>query len=182
MPAPGKKPVLILTGAPGAGKTTAAGLLAVSSERAVHLESDAFFHVIRSGYIEPWKPEAHKQNMVVMRIVAEAAARYAEASYFTIVEGIISPGWFFEPLRDSLRGAGHPVAYAVLRPSLAACISRTRGREAGRLADAAIVERLWHDFADLGRLERHAIDSEAKSAGEIADLLAQRLKDGLLVT
>ena len=66
-------PVLILTGAPGAGKTAVARLLASRSERAAHVESDSFFHFIQSGYIEPWKPESHEQNTVVMRIVAEAA-------------------------------------------------------------------------------------------------------------
>src|SRR6266536_2695847 len=103
MHSPGRDPVLILTGAPGSGKTTTARLLADRSERAVHVESDSFFHFIRSGYIEPWTPESHEQNRVVMRIVAEAAAGYAEAGYFTIIDGIISPRWFFEPLRDSVR-------------------------------------------------------------------------------
>jgi adenylate kinase family enzyme len=74
MGSPATDRVLIVPGAPGAGKTTVARLLAARSERAVHLESDAFFHFIRSGYVEPWKPEAHAQNTTVMRIVAATAA------------------------------------------------------------------------------------------------------------
>ena len=73
--------VLILSGPPGSGKTTVAGLLAARRERAVHLESDSFFHFIVSGYIEPWKPESHEQNEAVMAAVGEAAARYARARY-----------------------------------------------------------------------------------------------------
>jgi predicted kinase len=173
-------PVLILTGAPGAGKTTTARILAASAERAVHLESDAFFGFIQTGYVEPWKPESHEQNTVVMRIVGEAAAAYANAGYFTIVDGIVSPRWFFEPLRDSLRDAGHPVAYAVLRPPLAICRSRAVMGESGQLADAAVVGQLWEEFADLGSLERHVIDSETESAAEVAAMLIQRLRDGQL--
>jgi adenylylsulfate kinase-like enzyme len=86
-------PILILAGPPGVGKTTTARLLAAGSERAVHLESDLFFHFIRAGYVEPWKAESHEQNTIVMRIVAAAAAGYADAGYFTIVDGIISPRW-----------------------------------------------------------------------------------------
>jgi hypothetical protein len=98
-----ENPVLILAGVPGSGKTTVAGLLAAKSPRAVHLESDRFFQVIQAGDIEPRRREAQEQNTTVMRIVAQAAAGYADAGYFTIVDGIVIPGWFFELLREWLR-------------------------------------------------------------------------------
>ncbi len=173
-------PILILTGPPGAGKTATARLLAAGFERGVHLESDLFFHFIRAGYVEPWRPESHEQNMIVMRIVAAAAVSYADAGYFTIVDGIISPHWFFEPLRDALQTAGHAVAYCVLRAPLALCISRAASREANRIADVSVIERLWRDFADLGSLEGHAVDSGAKSAEDVAEEARRRLRAGLL--
>jgi len=74
---------LILTGAPSVGKTTVARRVAARSHRAVHLESDHFFHFIRSGYVEPWRPESNEQqNRTVMRIVPDAAATYAAAGTF----------------------------------------------------------------------------------------------------
>jgi tRNA uridine 5-carbamoylmethylation protein Kti12 len=174
------EPVLILTGPPGAGKTTTADLLAVRSDRAVHLESDSFFHFIRTGYVEPWKPESHEQNTTVMQIVAAAAAAYAAAGYFTIVDGIISPRWFFAPLRDALKAAGHTVAYAVLDAPLDVCVTRATTRQSSRIADASVVERLWREFADLGPLKHHAIDANAKPTELIADDLTRRLRDRLL--
>ena len=167
---------MIVTGPPGAGKTTTSRLLAEASERAVHLESDRFFRFIASGYVEPWRPESHAQNTVVMGIVARAAAGYADAGFFTIVEGIISPRWFFEPLRDHLREAGHSVGYAILRPSLDVCLRRAGGRASGRLGEPGVIERLWHEFAELGALERHVINTEDQTAERTAEALGQRLR------
>src|SRR5947209_260448 len=96
------EPVLILTGAPGAGKTTVAKALISRYERAVHLECDRFFHLVAAGYVEPWRPESHAQNEVVMSIVARAAVSFADAQYFTVIDGIVSPRWFLGPLRDAL--------------------------------------------------------------------------------
>ena len=180
MNAASENPVLILTGAPGSGKTTVAGLLATKSQHAVHIESDRFFHFIQAGYIEPWRPESHEQNTTVMRVVAQAAAGYANAGYFTIIDGIILPEWFLQPFRDSLGTAGHRVAYAVLRAPLAVCVERAAGRASSRLSNAAVIERLWHDFANLGRLEAHVIDSGTQDAARTADVLAERLRGGLL--
>jgi predicted kinase len=175
-----KNPILIVTGPPGVGKTTTAGILAARSSRAVHLEADAFFRFISSGYVEPWKRESHEQNEIVMRIVARAAAGYAEAGYFTIVDGIVIPGWFFEPLRDALHEAGHPVAYAILRAPLSVCAGRVHDREGGPLVDSAAIEQLWKRFADLDDLERNVVDLEDKTRAEAADLLERRLAAGTL--
>lgn len=177
----GESPVLILTGAPGVGKTTTARTLAARFDRAVHLQADVFFDFIRSGFVEPWKPESREQNEVVMGIVADKAAAYAAAGYFTILDGIVLPAWFLEPVRDSLRRAGHSVAYAILRAPLADCVSRAGGRAAQPLSDPAVVERLWHDLGDLGALEQNAIDVGARSPDEAATLVAERLRDGSLM-
>jgi predicted kinase len=143
-----KAPILILTGPPGVGKTTTAEILAARWPRSVHMESDVFFRFIRTDYVEPWKPESHEQNRVVMDVVADAAAGYAAAGYRTIVDGIVIPGWFLEPVRDRLHRDGHSVAYAVLRASRAACTARVQSREGLPPVDSRAIARLWDSFAD----------------------------------
>jgi tRNA uridine 5-carbamoylmethylation protein Kti12 len=173
-------PVVIISGPPGVGKTTVAANLAERFDRAVHLEADAFFGFIRAGYAEPWKPESHAQNEVVMSIVAQVAVGYAAGGYLTIVDGIVIPGWFLEPLCDAIRDAGHPVAYAVLRAPLSVCVERAANREDRPFLDGVVIERLWRSFAELGELEPNAVDVEEESPGEIADVLAARAADGSL--
>jgi tRNA uridine 5-carbamoylmethylation protein Kti12 len=170
-------PVLLLTGPPGAGKTTTARVLAERSDRAAHIESDLFFGFIASGYVEPWKRESHGQNEVVMRAVAETAATYAAAGYFTIVDGIILPAWFLRPIADELGRAGQSVAYVVLRAPLDECVERVRNRE-GLLGEPGVVERLWNDFSDLGELEAHAVEVNEGSPEDAADRIEEGLRAG----
>jgi predicted kinase len=178
MSAPSDTPVLILTGPPGAGKTTTAAILAERRGPAVHLEADTFFRFISSGYIEPWRAESHDQNRLVMGIVAEAAAAYANAGYFTIVDGIVISRWFLDPLRDGLQAAGLEVAYAVARAPLSVCEARLREREG--LLDSDAIAQLWSEFEDLGALEGHAVAVAGLSPKEAADAIERLLAEGRL--
>jgi predicted kinase len=173
--------VLILTGPPGAGKTTVARLLATTRERTVHLESDVFFHFIASGYLAPWTEESHAQNTVVMDAVAAAAATYAGAGYFTVVEGIFDPRWFFPPVRDALRARGCRVAYAILRPDVDAALRRAAERVPATFSDADVIRKLWAGFADVGAaLEPHVFDTTAETAEHTATRVRERLASGAL--
>jgi hypothetical protein len=58
---------------PGAGKTTTARTLVGRWERAVHLESDHFFHFIRSGYVEPLRPESGADRPLADRDAEDAS-------------------------------------------------------------------------------------------------------------
>lgn len=171
--------VLILTGPPGVGKTTVAGLLAQRERRSVHLEADRFFFFIKSGFIEPWDPASHEQNQLAMRTAAEAAASYARAGYATIFEGIVIPRWTLGTVRETFEDAGVPTSYAVLRAPQAHCVARVGEREGVPDAYAPdTLAALCSEFDDLEAFEQHAIDVAGLDAEEAAAAVAARLDEG----
>ena len=69
--------IIILSGPPGAGKSTVAPLLADHFDLSVVLQMDEFFHFIRRGHIAPFLPDAAQQNEVVSDVLAATAASAA---------------------------------------------------------------------------------------------------------
>jgi broad-specificity NMP kinase len=174
--------LLLLTGSPGCGKTTVAPLVADRAPLSACLNLDWFFAKLRSGFLEPWREEAHQQNRVVLSAAASAVATFTAGGYFTVADGILYP-FMLDLFVDACEPLGIDLNYAVLRAPLSVVLARVQARvdepeHRGALADPGVVRDLWANFEEHGLDERHRVDSGGRTPEEIADEIYQRCAEG----
>jgi hypothetical protein len=175
--------LLLLSGPPGAGKTTVGRIVASKCSRSACIQSDWFWSTIVNGHVPPWEAIADRQNQVMIRSALASAVRMADGGYSTVLEGIIGP-WYFNLVRDELAMCSVGVSYVVLRPDVDACLARATGRVADgpehrdALTDEGPIRHMWNEFAHLGDYEHCVVDSSVFEPAATADRVCERLRDG----
>lgn len=169
--------LLVVTGPPGAGKSTVAEVLVERTERSVLVAGDAFFAFLRSGAVEPWREEAHDQNTVVTGAAAAAAGRYASGGWPTVYDGVVGP-WFL-PQFVAGTGLAH-LDYVVLLPSAARCVERVATRRGHGFTDEAATRHMHREFASASIDPRHVLGDPFEGARPVADLIQRAQAAGAL--
>ena len=163
--------LLIVTGPPGAGKSTVAALLAAAVSPSVLVEGDRFHGFLAAGAIAPWLPESNDQNTIVVEASALATGAFVRGGYFTVFDGMIG-AWFLPTfLRAARLDEADTVDYVVVMPTVeirmvgAKCLFADRER--------ALVERLGVGVAALLVIEQRQVVEARRHIRTVQHILAE---------
>ena len=165
--------ILLVSGPPGAGKTSVTLAVAERYDRMLRIEVDTLRHWVAAGYRHPWAGDAQaaEQRLLAVRNACAVARESIAARYAVVIDDTA----FADDLaayRDTLGGVDALVQAVTLLPSLDAALERDAGR-----ADPARVREAHARFAaeaDAGALPGAVLDT---SHDGDAHATAERLMD-----
>lgn len=161
--------LLVVSGPPGSGKSTVSQLLVQQQAPSVLIEGDRFFAFLARGAIEPWRPEADAQNVVVTRAAAAAAGRFAGGGFFTVYDGVVGP-WYLDAFATST-GLSE-LAYVVLMPDVETCVDRVSSRTGHGFRDERATRKMHAEFAAATIDPRHVLPTGSAPVTDVLDRIA----------
>jgi len=166
--------LILLTGPPGAGKSTVAAALAARLDPSVLVAGDTLFGFLATGAIAPWLPESNVQNEVVTEASAAAAGRFA-LDYATVFDGMVGP-WFL-PTFAAATGLER-LDYVILLPPLDRVRHRVATRVGHRFADDAATEKMHGEFARAEVDPRHVLVDPPEDVDAVTALIEAGIATG----
>lgn len=168
----------MVTGPPGAGKSTVSALLASGFPASALVAGDEFFAFIKQGFVSPWLTEAHEQNRVVTQAAAAASGQLAQGDFTVVYDGVVGP-WF---VAEFVAACGVPrVHYVILMPPEAVAIDRVRTRQGHGFTDLDAARHMYRNFRDAEVDSRHVVATHPGDPQTVAQLVRQHMEAGRLL-
>ncbi|MEO8285818.1 MAG: AAA family ATPase [Chloroflexota bacterium] len=126
---PNKAPIFLLTGTPGAGKTSVSNALMKRFPFGLHIPVDNLREWVVSGLADPvpvWTAETTRQFRLARNAAAHTARLYADAGFAVVIDDVIWPHEAAELFEEPLEP--HALHKVLLRPDLDSAQARNATR------------------------------------------------------
>jgi cytidylate kinase len=168
--------IIVVTGPPGAGKSSTADALVGLFDPSALVRGDDFFAFLRNGALAPWLEEAHAQNTAVISAAAAATGRLA-THCDVVYDGVVT-GHFVDTFAEEAGAA--ELHYALLLPPLEVCLERVRTRRGHGFTDARAAEHMWWEMSRAEVATRHVVTDPAGAPSDLAAHLATLVGSGAI--
>lgn len=172
--------IIVISGLPGAGKTTTARLLAETLPRAAHVEADEMHRLIRSGGVWPesrdMSEEAARQLQLRLHNACLLGRSFAAAGFDATIDDIVM-GDRIDHLLDAM--ADHPFHLVTLLPSFETVLDRWRA-----IGSPYIEAWAWMDEEIRERTQRHGLwlDTTSMTPQEVVAEVISRLDESSIAS
>ncbi|MGD3106125.1 AAA family ATPase [Streptomyces sp. YGL11-2] len=172
---------LVLSGMPGAGKSTVAPLVAAHHERAAQISGDVLSYMVvqgRVGFQGRPAEESRRQLRLCARNMCTLANNFAENGIFPVVEYTVADRETLDLMVAVLRP--RPVMFVVLAPPVEVCRERNATRAAVARVDydvAPFYRAMEEELAGVGWW----LDSAGLTAEQTAAAIAAGAHDKAVV-
>ncbi len=162
--------LIILTGPPGAGKSTVGNILAYKFQRSVNFSLDDLRDFVKAGYVAPWNDtDEEGQCVLATDISIDMIKRYLAKNFVVIIDHV-----FDDADVTKYREYFDNVHAFLLLPTL----DELHDRDAQRPPERQLGKRVDEVFADLTG-EKHIlftmIDSTNQSPEETSEVIFKQL-------
>jgi len=177
-------PIFIITGTPGAGKSSVAVALMRRFPFGLHIPVDDLREWVVSGIAPPvpvWTEETSRQFRLARQAAAQMARLYADTGFAVAIDDVILPAEVQELFEAPL--LGYPVHKVLLRPALETALRRNAER-ANKAFDTLILDdviRRLHTAMDERAYAKSGwlvIDNGALDVAETVDIILGRVAAG----
>jgi cytidylate kinase len=170
----GMADLIVVTGPPGAGKTSVAQALSSLFQSSALVAGDDFFGFIDRSFVPPWTTEAHHQNEIVIEAAAAAAGRLAAGGYTVVYDGVLGP-WFLKTFGEATGLAS--IHYVMLLPPEKECVERVQSRVGHGFTDLDATRHMYGEFAAADVDRRHVVTS-TEAPAVVASSLIEPVGEG----